>query len=84
MRIVGVLASFPNAPWSPFWAWALGFLSVLYSSGQWARVCEEDIAIICQLLLELNKEVLSLWDSISFPLFAKGVTIKVSLPSPRG
>lgn len=82
--IVGVLASFPNAPWSLFWAWALSFLSVLYSSGQWVRVCEEDIVITCQLLLELNKEVHSFCDSISFPLFAKRVTTEVSLPSPTG
>lgn len=79
--IVGVLASFPNALWSPFWAWASVFS--LFSSGQWVRVCEDAIAIQCQLFLELDKEVLSLWDSISFPLFAKRVTVEVSLPSPR-
>lgn len=62
----------------------LGLASVfsLFSSGQWVRICEDAIATQCQLLLELNKEVLSLWDSIAFPLFAKRVSTEVSLPLP--
>lgn len=78
--IVGVLASTPSALWPPSWAWASVFS--LFSSRQWVRICEDAIATQCQLLLELNKEVLSLWDSIAFPLFAKRVSTEVSLPLP--
>ena len=64
----------------PVQVWALDCLSFMLS---WARICEEAAAFQCQKLLELNKEILSLWDSISFPLFARlEWTWREAFPSP--
>ena len=78
-----------DAPWSqaaPVHTWALGLLSLLQGDrllGGGQRVREEAAAFQPQLLLKSNKEILSLWNFISFPSFAwLEEASEVALPIP--